>query len=150
MFSCTLHRKTDCLNCRSTSYPFKMDARSPSRIEFLIIWKAPRTQTHFTVLMTAPTCSVYIVTSQLISLFVSTVLPWRPRRTWPPRGACWNPYKAGSTRWPVSFIWELKGSCCSLRNQCSHVAFLWRSGSLWRFMRMNHIYLCLTPQWVLI
>lgn len=61
-----------------------------------------------TILMTVTTCiAVYCHLSTHFSLSVYLVLPWRPRRTWPPKGACWNPYRAGSTRWPVSFMLQM-------------------------------------------
>ncbi len=73
----------------------------------------------------------YIAPSQLISLSVSLVLPWQPRRTWPPKGGCWNPYKAGSTRWPVSFMLHMCMFLCGrcTQNRRKHTADMKLKGS---------------------
>lgn len=86
----------------------------------------------------------------LFTIFLSLALPWPPRRTWLLKGAFWNPYRAGSTHWPVSFLLHdcravyrkphggvigLKtNNCCFFRNQCSWKSFLfffpWKNASI--------------------
>lgn len=46
-----------------------------------------------------------------LAFFICLALPWRPRRTWPPRGPCWNPFRAQSTRWPVSLELQMHCTC---------------------------------------